>query len=157
MMLGVAVSQVEVMERSPAPVMVPVADLAAGSLFREGGLCPEHVERLVGLGGSWPPIVVMRSGGMIVDGAHRVAAARRLGLARLEAVFFDGGVEAAFVEFLRRNVAHGLLLTLQERKHAAVRVLRVHRAWSDRRVAELCGISPKTVGRLRAGKGALSN
>jgi ParB-like chromosome segregation protein Spo0J len=152
-MLGVAVSQVEVMERSPAPVMVPVADLAAGSLFRDGGVCPEHVERLVGLGGAWPPIVVMRTGGLIVDGAHRAAAARRLGLARLEAVLFDGSVEEAFVEFLRRNVAHGLLLTLPERKQAALRLLRVHRAWSDRRVAELCGISPKTVGRLRADTG----
>jgi ParB-like chromosome segregation protein Spo0J len=144
------VSQVEVMERSGAVVKAAVGKLAAGSSFRDGGLCAEHVERLVALGGSWPPIVVTRVGGLVVDGAHRVAAARRLGLARLDAVLFDGGEEDAFIEFLRRNVAHGLLLTLQERKQAAVRVLRVHAAWSDRRVAELCGISPKTVGRLRA-------
>jgi ParB-like chromosome segregation protein Spo0J len=143
------VSHVEVLDRQPGSVVVAVAELETGSAFREGGLCPEHVERLVALGGAWPPIVVMRRGGVVVDGAHRVEAARRLGIARLEAVFFDGGADDAFVEFVRRNVAHGLLLTLPERKHAAVRVLQAHRGWSDRRVAELCGLSPKTVARLR--------
>jgi ParB-like chromosome segregation protein Spo0J len=116
-------------------------------------LCAEHVEQLVASSGSWPPIVVMRKGGSVVDGAHRVAAARRLGLARLEAVLFDGTAEDAFIEFLRRNVVHGLLLTLRERKCAAIRVLRVHTTWSDRRVAAVCGVSPKTVGRLRASNG----
>ncbi|HWS48126.1 MAG TPA: hypothetical protein VN636_19845 [Acidimicrobiia bacterium] len=139
------------MERPDALMFVSVADLADGSSFRDEGLCPEQVERLTELGGSWPPILVMRAGGFVVDGAHRVAAARRLGLSQLAAVPFDGSVEEAFVEFLRRNVTHGLLLTLPERKRAAVRVLRLHGSWSDRRVAELCGISPKTVGRLRLG------
>jgi hypothetical protein len=85
----------------------------------------------------------------VVDGAHRVAAARRLGLARLEAERFDGSPAEAFVEFVRRNVAHGLVLTLTERKLAAERVLRDHPLWSDRRVAEVCALSPKTVARLR--------
>ena len=44
---------------------------------------------------------------------------------------------------------HGLPLTLRERKRAASRVLVAHPEWSDRRIAELCSISPKTVGRLR--------
>jgi AraC-like DNA-binding protein len=57
------------------------------------------------------------------------------------------------VEFVRRNVAHGLLLTLAERKRAAVRVLRAHPAWSDRRVAALCGVSSKTVARVRVEAG----
>jgi hypothetical protein len=144
----VSVSQVEALERPVELLWVRVANLAVGSSFREGGLCAEQVERLVTLGGVWPPILVRRDG-LVVDGAHRVAAARRLGLARLEAQLFDGGPEEAFIEFVRRNVAHGLLLTLRERKRAAVRVLRTHREWSDRRVAELCGISSKTVARLR--------
>jgi ParB-like chromosome segregation protein Spo0J len=88
--------------------------------------------------------------GLVIDGAHRVAAARQLGLPRLQAMVFDGSTSDAFVEFVRRNMDHGLVLTLRERKRAALRVLRLHREWSDRRIAELCGISPKTVGRLRA-------
>jgi ParB-like chromosome segregation protein Spo0J len=137
------------LEPPGAVVAMAVGELPVGSLFRADGLCAEHVDRLVELRGSWPPILVGRDG-RVIDGAHRVAAARRLGLARLDAVLFEGGPEAAFVEFVRRNVTHGLTLTLAERKRAAARVLRAHRGWSDRRVAELCGLSPKTVARLRA-------
>jgi ParB-like chromosome segregation protein Spo0J len=132
-------------------VVVPVSSLRAGSPHRGNGICAEQVEQLMALGGAWPPILVSREDGHVVDGAHRVAAARRLGLARLEAEYFDGTPEEAFIEFVRRNVAHGLSLTLAERKQAAERVLRAHPIWSDRRVAELCALSPKTVGRLRTG------
>jgi hypothetical protein len=38
---------------------------------------------------------------------------------------------------------------LQERQQAAVRVLRIHPEWSDRAIARLCGLSPKTVGARR--------
>ncbi len=86
----------------------------------------------------------------MIDGAHRVAAAGRLGMARIEAVWFDGSAADAYVEFVRRNVAHGLTLTVHERKAAAARVLRDHPLWSDRRVAEVCALSPKTVGRVRS-------
>jgi hypothetical protein len=128
-------------------VSLPVTGLVARSSFRAGGLCSEQVDRFVESGGSWPPILVSRADGVVIDGAHR--AARRLGMARVEAVQFDGGPEAAFVEFVRRNVSQGLALTLEERKRAAARVLRAHPVWSDRRVAELCALSPKTVARLR--------
>jgi hypothetical protein len=70
-------------------------------------------------------------------------------LAQIGASLFDGGPDAALIEFVRRNVHHGLPLTLRERKGAAGRILVVQPGWSDRRVAELCGISPKTVARLR--------
>ena len=141
-------SQIEMLE--PVPVVLPMnlSDLRLGPSFREGGLCLEHVERLVLSGGPWPPITVGPDG-TVIDGAHRVAAARRLGWTRLDTVLFEGSRDEAFVEFVRRNVAHGLLLTLRERKRAAVQVLGSHPEWSDRRVAEVCGISPKTVARLR--------
>jgi ParB-like chromosome segregation protein Spo0J len=146
------VSQVvltEVLEPASEVVSLAVGDLVLSPSFREGGVCREHVERLVVAGGGWPPIVVSRHDRIVIDGAHRVAAARRLGLARIEAMLFDGDAEEAFVEFVRRNVTHGLLLTLAERKRAAQRVLRANPGWSDRRLAEVCGLSPKTIGRLR--------
>lgn len=129
---------------------VPVPRLGVGSSFRPGGLCPEHVERLAALEGAWPPVLLARRDGSVIDGAHRVAAAGRLGMARIEAVWFDGSAADAYVEFVRRNVAHGLTLTVHERKAAAARVLRDHPLWSDRRVAEVCALSPKTVGRVRS-------
>jgi len=130
-----------------------LSDLTLDSSFREGGIHQEHVERLVGLRGHWPPILVGRADGLVIDGVHRVAAARLLGLDRIEASFFDGGPDEALIEFVRRNVYHGLPLTLRERKRAAGRVLVIHPEWSDRRIAELCAISPKTMGRLRRTSG----
>lgn len=130
-------------------VMVAVGDLAITPSFRETGVTHEHVAHLVAMRGHWPPILVARRDGLVIDGVHRVAAARLLGLARIEAVLFDGGAEEALIEFVRRNVYHGLPLTLGERKRAAARILVAQPAWSDRRIAELCAISPKTVARLR--------
>ena len=144
-------SQAERMDETMDPdgvILVAVAGLSAGPAFRLDGLCADQVDRLAELGGTWPPILV-RHDGFVIDGGHRVAAARRLGLARIAATYFHGGPDEAFVEFVRRNVAHGLVLSLGERKQAATRVLQIHPTWSDRRIAELCALSPKTVGRLR--------
>jgi hypothetical protein len=43
---------------------------------------------------------------------------------------------------------------MTERTQAAEQVLHNHRDWSDRAVAELCGLDHKTVGRLRAATSA---
>jgi ParB-like chromosome segregation protein Spo0J len=131
-------------------VSLAVRDLQVSSSFRDGGVDPDHVERLVGSAGRWPPLLVLRRDRSVIDGAHRLAAARLLGLERVEASLFDGGPDDALIEFVRRNAHHGLPLTLRERKRAASRVLAAQPEWSDRRIAELCAISPKTVGRLRS-------
>jgi ParB-like chromosome segregation protein Spo0J len=139
-------------ETLPVPgqvVTLAVADLTICSSFRESGVNDEHVQRLLELDGHWPPILVNRADRVVIDGAHRVVAARLLGLKRVEAWYFDGGSEDALIEFVRRNVHQGLPLTLRERKRAVEQVLKTHPEWSDRRIAELCAISPKTVGRLR--------
>jgi ParB-like chromosome segregation protein Spo0J len=135
---------------SPSEVLsVALADLTVGNSFRETGLNDDHVQGLVALSGRWPPVLVNRSDGLVIDGAHRVEAARVLGLTRIDVCYFDGGPDDALIEFVRRNVHQGLPLTLRERKRAAEHVLLAHPEWSDRRIAELCAISPKTVGRLR--------
>lgn len=130
-------------------VSVALARLAIRSSFREAGVNNEHVRRLVGLGGRWPPILVHQDNGLVVDGVHRVVAARLLGLDRIDATLFRGSPDDALIEFVRRNVHHGLPLTLRERKRAAGQVLLAYPKWSDRRIAETCALSPKTVGRLR--------
>jgi hypothetical protein len=123
--------------------------LRVGPSFREEGLDAGHVATLAELGGAWPPIVVRRDDRSVVDGQHRVAAARRLGLQRLQVTWFDGSAEDAFVEFVRCNVGHGLPLGLGERRSAAGRILASHPERSDRSIASVCGVSPKTVARLR--------
>jgi hypothetical protein len=123
--------------------------LVIKSSIREGGVNQEHVRRLMRLGGRWSPILVHEGTGVVIDGVHRVAAARLLGLTRMDATLFTGGPGEALIEFVRRNVHHGLPLTLRERKWAASQVLGAHPHWSDRRIASICALSPKTVGRLR--------
>jgi ParB-like chromosome segregation protein Spo0J len=135
-------------------VLVAIRDLTTNASFREGGVNHEHVQQLVTVAGHWPPILVTRTDGVVIDGVHRVTAAKLLGMDHVYASFFDGGADEALIEFVRRNVHHGLPLTLRERKRAAETVLRAHPQWSDRRIAELCALSPKTVGRLRVSRGA---
>ena len=120
-----------------------------GDSVRSNGLDQAHVERLVELRGDWPPIVVWGERNLVVDGAHRMAAARRLGYTRVGAVRFAGTADDAYLESVRRNIDHGLPLSLEDRRRAARRVLSRHPEWSDRRIASLCGLSGKTVARLR--------
>lgn len=137
-----------------AVVSVALARLVIKRSIRESGVNQEHVQRLMRLGGRWPPILVHETTGVVIDGVHRVTAARMLGLLRVDASLFSGGPDAALIECVRRNVQHGLPLTLRERKWAAGRVLSVHPNWSDRRIAGICALSPKTVGRLRVAPNA---
>jgi hypothetical protein len=97
----------------------------------------------------WPPILVWGDERQVIDGAHRVEAARRLGHSRVMAIRFLGTRDEAYVESVRRNVDHGLPLSVGDRRRAAVRVLRRHPDWSDRRIASVCGLSGRTVARLR--------
>jgi hypothetical protein len=134
-------------------VVLHLESLQVGPPMREGGLSQAHVLVLAELEGRWPPILVAKDDHAVIDGHHRVAAARRLGLRDIRARVFDGGPDEAFVEFVRCNVGHGLPLTLGERKGAVARMLDAHPEWSDRRLARLCALSPTTVGRIRSERG----
>ena len=128
---------------------VPVEDLRAMGGMREPGLDEDHVQRLVETGGQWPAVLLWEAHGLVLDGVHRLAAAKRLGMATIWASPFVGTSEEAYAEAVRCNVAHGLPLTLAERTNAAYRVLRASPQWSDGRISSVCGLSAKTVARLR--------
>jgi hypothetical protein len=123
--------------------------LGSGDAVRSGGLDEDHVRLLMETADQWPPIVVWGADNLVVDGAHRVAAARRLGERTIMATRFVGSRDEAFVESVRRNVDHGLPLSIADRRRASLRVLSHHPEWSDRRIASLCGLSGKTIARLR--------
>jgi ParB-like chromosome segregation protein Spo0J len=129
---------------------LPTDKVVTGPSLRAGGINPDHVRTLAELEGQWPPILVRRADGLVIDGQHRVEAARLLGLSVLRATFYEGPPEGAFLEFVRRNVEHGLPLTLAERRGAAIRILRSDRNWSNRRIGRVCGLSPHTVESLRS-------
>jgi ParB-like chromosome segregation protein Spo0J len=123
--------------------------LRPGPRLRMGDVNHDHVEALAISRETWPPIVVRRSDHSIVDGFYRYLAARRIGCVEIDCVFFDGDDEALLLEALRRNLLHGQPLSLRERASAARRLLRLRPDWSDRRLAEACGLAPNTVSRIR--------
>jgi hypothetical protein len=130
-------------------VELPVAGLHTESLVRIRPVDATHVTALAEVSDRWPPIVVAARTMTVLDGIHRVAAARQLGMTSITVHLFEGDDDAAFVEAVRRNVEHGLPLSLAERRRAAGRLLVSAPERSDRVIGEICGLDHKTVARLR--------
>ncbi|MFE2428518.1 ParB/RepB/Spo0J family partition protein [Streptomyces sp. NPDC059373] len=132
----------------------PVVEVDLGLLTladspRLSGVSPEHVETLAAAQTQLPPITVHRATMRVIDGFHRLKAARLRGEDKVAVRFFDGDEAEAFVLAVTLNVAHGLPLALADRKCAAERIIVSHPQWSDRRVASVTGISPGTVAEIR--------
>ncbi|MEU8521281.1 ParB/RepB/Spo0J family partition protein [Streptomyces sp. NBC_01216] len=116
---------------------------------RLNGVDESHVRRLADTYASLPPILVHRPTMRVIDGSHRVAAAVLAGRDSVEAHYFDGPEEDAFLRSVSANTAHGLPLTVSDRKAAAARILRSHTDLSDRAVATYTGLDAKTVAAVR--------
>jgi ParB-like chromosome segregation protein Spo0J len=113
-------------------------------------LCDEqHAAALAEVLDDVPPIVVHGRTLRVIDGVHRVHAAKRAGRQTIRALIFEGDDAEAEIEAVRSNITHGKPLSLAERETAARRVLQLVPTWSDRRIAMVSGLSPKTVARLR--------
>ncbi|WP_412744925.1 ParB N-terminal domain-containing protein [Krasilnikovia sp. MM14-A1004] len=98
---------------------------------------------------SFPAILVSRSTMRVIDGMHRLRAARLRGDTHIDVRFFDGDDEAAFVLAVELNVAHGLPLSMADRTAAATRIIQSHPQWSDRVIAATTGLAAKTVAMIR--------
>jgi ParB-like chromosome segregation protein Spo0J len=130
-------------------VQLPIRDIDPGTSIRVEKVSHCHVGLLAELQGDWPPILIRRADRTIVDGRYRYLAAQAIGLRYIECQYFEGDADAALIESIRLNTQGGLPLTLQDRRNAATRVLGDHQGWSDRRIAQICGLSPGTVSALR--------
>ncbi|GAA1027643.1 ParB N-terminal domain-containing protein [Amycolatopsis albidoflavus] len=123
--------------------------LPADSSPRSAALDADHLRKLRESEASLPPIVVHRATMRVVDGWHRLHAAKSRGDTTIAAVFFEGTFEEAFVLSVKINSAHGLPLSLADRKVAAERILSWYPNWSDRSIAAIAGISHTTVAAVR--------
>jgi ParB-like chromosome segregation protein Spo0J len=131
-------------------IEVALDDLAYGPNVRRERVSHDHVNALEPFAASLPPIVVrkVKTAYEVIDGMHRWQVAKRIGSPTIKAVVIECGDAEAFEQAIKSNIAHGLPLTLDERKTAAVRLIKAS-DWSDRRIADTCGIDHKTVGSLR--------
>ncbi len=85
----------------------------------------------------------------VIDGRHRIHAALLNGRSVIEARLVECDERTAFALGVRENIAHGLPLSLSDRRAAAVSIIAFHPHWSDRVVAEQTGLSDKTISTLR--------
>jgi hypothetical protein len=129
---------------------VPIDSLLPADSPRSQGEDDDHIQRLAESGGELPPILVQQGTMRVIDGMHRLRAAILNGCHSIEVEFFDGSDEEAFIRGVEQNITHGLPLSLADRKVAAARILGWRPALSDRSVASMTGLSPKTVGAMRA-------
>jgi hypothetical protein len=102
-----------------------------------------------------PPVVLYCDGvdWWCADGHHRVEAAALAELEEIEAFVYEGGADLAALHSCGANQSHGLRRSPEDKRRAALRCMKLRPRWSDRKVAEHCGISDKTVAdeRRRAG------
>lgn len=133
---------------------VPIELLSLGGSPRiEVGTSTDHVRLLAETESPLPAIIVHRTTMRVIDGVHRLQAARTQGWPTIAVKYFDGTDDEAFALAVQANVSHGLPLSLVERKAAARKLVASHPQWSDRLIASVIGLSHKTVGveRRRSG------
>jgi ParB-like chromosome segregation protein Spo0J len=140
----------EMVQRLPE-VGVPVASLVPGFHLRQEGTDATHVRLLADAVGSvkLPSILVQKHGLRIIDGLHRVAAAKLRGEPNISARIVDCTDSEALVLAVKSNTLHGLPLTRAERIASAKRILAEHADWSNRAVSGITGLSAKSIAALR--------
>jgi hypothetical protein len=138
-------------ERRAAPgVAVPVDALRVADSPRLNGVDPDHARALAEVGIGLPPILVHRPTMSVIDGMHRLTAARINGREWIDVQYFHGSEEDGFALAVEANVTHGLPLSLADRQAAAGRIVRSHPQLSDRAIAATSGLAAKTVAAIRA-------
>ena len=112
------------------------------------GLDDAHIARIADVADRWPPVVLQTGTYVLIDGAHRIEAARRNGATTIEADFVDLDDGELLAVRAERNSAHGLTLSLDERRAIAFDLLAQQR-WSDGRIADATGLNRSTITRYR--------
>ncbi|QWB22143.1 MULTISPECIES: ParB/RepB/Spo0J family partition protein [Streptomyces] len=133
---------------------IPVRHIRVAGSPRTGGEDTRHIAALAEVCAELPPIVIHHETMTVIDGVHRLRAVEQSGATHISAVFFKGDESQAFVLAVKLNSRHGMPLSLAERKNAALRMLADFPEWSNRRLAEVAGLSDKTIAALRRRSGA---
>jgi hypothetical protein len=119
---------------------------------RVDGIDAEHVRALEPVAEHWPPLKVVKRGGdyLLIDGLHRLAAARNLKLKAVAAEVLDLPANGDLHSLaFALNTAHGQPLTLSDRRAFAARLLRAHPDWSDRVIGRRSGLVQPTIAKVR--------
>ncbi|HEY8044703.1 MAG TPA: ParB N-terminal domain-containing protein [Streptosporangiaceae bacterium] len=128
---------------------VAIESLVVSDTPRLSGESLEHVQTLAATQSRLPPIIVHRQTMQVIDGMHRIRAAKLKGQESITVQFFEGSDADAFVLAVKANVSHGLPLPLADRKAAVARIIESHPHWADRMIAQVTGLAARTVAEIR--------
>lgn len=107
----------------------------------------------VKVGIEFPPVVVFHDGAehWLADGFHRFHAHKQAGKASIVADVRTGTLLDAKLFAVGANGAHGLRRTNEDKRRAVQMVLDepAWKDWSDRKIADACGVSAPFVSALR--------
>ncbi|MFH8491111.1 ParB/RepB/Spo0J family partition protein [Streptomyces longisporoflavus] len=126
-----------------------ISSLSVAASPRSAGDDQDHIQALMEVRVPLPPVLVHRPTMRVIDGVHRLRAAQLRGDEKIPVTYFDGSESDAFVLAVESNVAHGLPLSMADRKQAAGRIITTHPQWSDRMIATTTGLSPGIVSEIR--------
>jgi ParB-like nuclease domain len=129
---------------------ISISELVISNSPRLSGKDDKHIRILAESDSQLPPILVHRSTMRVIDGVHRVHAAKLRSEHQIQARLFDGDEPSSFVLAVHTNTTHGLPLSIKDRKAAAERILRYFPHWSDRAVGSVTGLAHRTVASVRA-------
>jgi hypothetical protein len=104
-------------------------------------------------GAKFPPVVVFYDGDhyWLVDGFHRVAAAKRVPRTEISAEVHQGSRRDAVLYSVGVNATHGLRRTNDDKRRTVLVLLNDPEwsQWSDREIARRCKVTHPFVGALR--------
>jgi ParB-like chromosome segregation protein Spo0J len=86
----------------------------------------------------WPPVLVHRESRKLIDGWHRVEAAKRAQVYTIGVQYVDEPLENCFAIAVKANLGHGVALTKEDRFRAINKMLR--QSWTPERISEALGI-----------------
>lgn len=128
---------------------VPIQSVLPGESPRISGENAGHTNALRERLPDLPAILVNRRTMQVVDGMHRLSAAKQQGADMIRVRFVDVSQHEAFLLSVRANMDHGLPLSLADREAAALRILQWHASWSDRAIADVVGLAASTLAAIR--------
>lgn len=106
-------------------------------------------------GVKFPPVVLFDDGKRkyLVDGFHRLNAAKRAGKQSIEVEVHMGDKYSGFLYSLKANATHGLQRTNEDKRHGVMKLLEdfEYIDKSDREIASICAVSHTFVSKIRAG------
>lgn len=105
-------------------------------------------------GAQFPPVIVYFDGTdrWLADGFHRYFGAKKAGLMQIYENVVPGTRRDAILHSVKANATHGLKRSNADKRKAVETMLADEewRSWSDRKIAEACGVGNQLVGQVRA-------